>query len=252
MTGRIFHIVQLLAFMQLAAASTALSGTYDTCIKKRHSKKYWCGRGSHLFQEYYQQETRCGNLNSTLHFLGDSFMLEVWDAYSCMCKDVATTLHEARGNKITAESALSSLLPAVKPGDIIIMNFGLWFNHASLSTSYTKQLQKVKHILARTLNDKPWLQVVWIRTLAQHFCTKGGVFHKVQASKKDQLAKRCCSIKHPSIRRQQIVNEHLLYPLRKAIVVYDAFKLTTGWFNQHPGRGDCTHLCSDIRDRNKT
>ena len=80
-------------------------------------------------------------------------------------------------------------------------------------------------------------EVIFIQTIAQHFCSKGGIF------KKYLKVKNCCDISKHNTFRQKYAMEFLIKPLKLAY--FDGFEVTKNWFDAHPGEGDCTHLCAN-------
>ena len=209
--------------------------TYDECIKSKYSGKFWCSEHD---REKSRERKGFSCMNATasfIHFIGDSVMIELKDSYDCLCAG-KTTLLGAKGIKAPADKAFEKTLPHVRQGDVVVVGFGLWFSGSKLK-AYVKQLRRLRNMFQHAIQAHPWLKIVWVRTVAQHFCTKGGVY-KLGATK-------CCPARNPDTSRQKAVDDNLLRPLQGLIAIYDAFALTKAWHDAHPGEGDCTHLCSE-------
>jgi len=208
---------------------------YDECIKSTYSRKYLC----HRFQPNKKKDVPfCNFGNITVHFLGDSLMGEFQDAYQCLCGG-STVFHKAI--KVPPDKSTARMFTKALPNDLIVMNFGLWYGLRQVK-ELTSQLERVKQLIEINLVENPSLQIVWVQTIAQHFCTKGGVYLRNANLKK---YKNCCHIKRPNSFRIDAARKYLIEPLRGKLIEFDAFQLTQAWHESHPGLGDCTHLCAD-------
>jgi len=217
--------------------------------RKEKAKKFWC---THNFPPFDLLETDCPT--SPLIFIGDSIIGQFSDWFDCLCPTAAkkSTTVLARGPKTPLASALAKISNRLEGNEVIILNCGLWF-HPTTASLYKEQLAKLREAITKILRLHHGVRFVWLSSVAQHFCAKGGIYpdanirNMLGRLRPKWLSMQCCKVQEFNTFRQDIAYESLIMPLNGTLQVFDAFHMTSKWHLHHRGNGDCSHYCSNPR-----
>ena len=138
------------------------------------------------------------------------------------------------------------VLHRITNGHVLVLNFGIWFNVKQLRLLNMHMRQMAKR-LAAIKRKKPGFKIVWMDSVAQHFCATGGVFHST--FDKRAVNKGCCMPKNNMFNtfRQDSANIWMFQSNPGMVDAHiDLFNLTVPLVKEHPGGGDCTHYCSNV------
>jgi hypothetical protein len=129
---------------------------------------------------------------------------------------------------------------------VLVVNFGIWFN-VKQRRLLNIHMRGMASRLAAIKEKIPGFKIVWVDSVAQHFCAPGGVFQSTVDKK--AVNKGCCMPKNNVFNtfRQDSAKTWLLQPHPGIVSTQiDLFSFTSPLAREHPGGGDCTHYCSNV------
>ena len=216
-----------------------IADLYGDCLRSTYSKKFICKSNFDATLSFNGTALKTTYIpvcpKKSFIFVGDSLMIELKDVFQCICPNNEVKMLGAKGTKMPASKVLREHGKMFNKDSVVVLNFGLWFN-SDKRNPYITEIRKVKHELHALMGLASFPKVVFMTTTAQHFCTKDGAYRGREKGK-------CCNIPNLNTFKQDYAMKSLIEPLN--ISYFDAFYVTKKWFRAHPGKGDCTHLCSN-------
>ena len=216
---------------------------YQECVSSSYAGKFQCHRSfqnsvtTTIFLSKYTIDK-----GPIIHFCGDSVTSEIYHSLRCFYPMLNLRFHSIKRKKnglSPARTFSTTVKPNLQYGDVVILNFGLWYNFPRDLKQYKNDLSELKSYLKYSMSNMPKIQYTWMHSSAQHFCTKDGTYHQITG----KVGGKCCKSRNVSRLRKHLAEKILTSEL--GLEVFDLHRLTSERWLDHMGSGDCTHFCID-------